>query len=338
MTTRLLSYALAALLTVAGCKDKPKDQTETKTDQIAMVKAPVFDADSAYRFIEQQIAFGPRVTNTVAHQRAGDYMMAKLKQYGFEVTVQNFSPTAWNGTRLNARNIIGSFNPQVAKRILLAAHWDSRPFADQDSVQANRTKPVLAANDAASGVAVLLEIARTIQQSKQKPTVGIDIIFFDAEDWGSGDKVSKDYEPKVGDQVDFMGFCLGSRYWANNPHKPGYSAYYGVVLDMVGAKGATFMKEGYSNQFAGEVVNNLWKTASQLGYSQQFVDQSTGPITDDHVALNLIAKIPTVDVVHYGVAGFFSGWHTTHDDLSMIDKGTLKAVGQTLVQALYNEQ
>lgn len=303
-----------------------------------MVKAPAFSADSAYQFIEQQIAFGPRVTNTPAHEKAGDYMIAKLKQYGFEVTVQNFTPTAWNGTRLNARNIIGSLNPQAAKRILLATHWDSRPFADQDSVEANHGKPVLAANDAASGVAVLLELARTIQASQQKPTVGVDIIFFDAEDWGNSDKASKDYEAKVGDQVDFVGFCLGSRYWANNLHKPGYSAYYGVLLDMVGAKGATFMKEGYSTQFAGEVVNNLWKTASQLGYSQYFVDQGTGPITDDHIAPNLIAKIPMVDVIHYGLSGFFPGWHTTHDDLSMIDKGTLKAVGQTLIQVLYNEQ
>lgn len=336
MTLKLIGYSLAALLAVAGCKSKPKQAEQS--DQIAMAKAPAFNADTAYRFIEQQIAFGPRVNNTPAHERAGDYMIAKLKQYGFEVTIQDFSPTVWNGTTLKARNIIGSLNPQAAKRILLATHWDSRPFADQDSVAANHTKPVLAANDGASGVAVLLEIARTIHASAQKPTVGVDIIFFDAEDWGNSDKVSKDYEPKVGEQVDFVGFCLGSRYWANHPHKPGYSAYYGVLLDMVGAKGATFMKEGYSTQFAAEVVNNLWQTASKLGYSQYFVDQAGGAITDDHIAPNLIAKIPTVDIIHYGLAGFFPGWHTTHDDLSMIDKGTLKAVGQTLVQALYNEQ
>ncbi len=338
MTTKLLRYSLAALVAVAGCKSKPKEQTATQADQLVMAKAPAFNADSAYRLIEQQVAFGPRVTNTPAHERAGDYMIAKLKEYGFVVTVQDFSPTVWTGAKLKARNIIGSYNPQAAKRILLATHWDSRPFADQDSVKTNHTKPVLAANDGASGVAVLRELARTIQQSQQKPTVGVDIIFFDAEDWGNSDKVSKDYEPKVGEQVDFVGFCLGSRYWANNPHKPGYSAYYGVLLDMVGAKGATFMKEGYSTQFAGEVVNTLWKTASQLGYSQYFVDQAAGPITDDHIAPNLIAKIPTVDIIHYGLTGFFPGWHTTHDDLSMIDKGTLKAVGQTLVQALYNEQ
>lgn len=337
MTLKFLGYSVAFLLTLGGCKTKPKDQTETQTDKIALVKAPAFNADSAYTYIEQQVAMGPRVTNTPAHQRAGDYMIAKLKQYGFTVTVQAFTPTAWDGTKLKARNIIGSLNPQATKRILLTTHWDSRPFADQDSVAANHTRPVPAANDGASGVGVLLELARTIQQSSQKPTVGIDIIFFDAEDWGNGEKAMGDKEAASGN-VDYLGFGLGSRYWAKNLHKPGYSAYFGVLLDMVGAKGATFMKEGYSMEYAPAVVNTIWQTASQLGYSQFFVDQRGGEITDDHIAPTLIAKIPMIDIIHLQTAGFFPGWHTTYDDMSYIDRGTLKAVGQTLVQTLYNEK
>ncbi len=326
-------------LAASSCKDKPKTSEGSQTPaQVTMNPAPAFNADSAFALIEQQVALGPRVPNTPAHVRGGDVLIALLKEYGCTVTVQDFQPTTWDGTKLRARNIIGSINPTAAKRILLATHWDSRPHADQDTTKAKQTQPVLAANDGASGVAVLLELARSIQQSAKKPTVGVDIMFFDAEDWGDGNKVSKDFEPKIGEQVDFVGFCLGSRYWASNPHKPGYTAFYGVLLDMVGAKGATFQREGYSMQFAPAVTTTLWQTASQLGYSQYFIGQTGSPITDDHLAPNLIAKIPMVDIIDYRPMGFFPGWHTAEDDMRYIDRATLKAVGQTLLQAVYNEE
>ncbi len=334
--TKLPLLVLLLALVAASCKDKPKQSDVTDT-QLTLVPAPAFNADSAYALIERQIALGARVPNTPAHVRGGDLLIALLKQYGCAVTVQDFQPTTWDGTKLRARNIIGSINPQAVKRILLTTHWDSRPHADEDSTKSKQTQPVLAANDGASGVAVLLELARTIQASAKKPTVGIDIVFFDAEDWGTG-KVHKDYESKIGEQVDFEGFCLGSRYWANNPHKPGYTAYYGVLLDMVGAKGATFPREGNSMQFAPDVTKTLWKTASQLGFSQYFIDQNGGAIIDDHLAPNLIAKIPVLDIIDYRPTGFFPGWHTAEDDLRYIDRPTLKAVGQTLVQALFNEE
>ena len=339
MTLKRL-IVVAFILIVFGCKSKQSNRTEGQdSQQLTMAKAPAFNADSAYAYIEQQVAFGPRVPNTSAHQKAGDYLIAKLKQFGLEVTVQAFTPTTWDGKKLNARNIIGSLNPQAAKRIVLTSHWDSRPFADQDSIAADQKKPVLAANDGASGVGVLLELAHAIQQAKEKPTVGIDIIFFDAEDWGNGEKAVNDKEKESGN-FDYIGFCLGSRYWAKNLHKPGYSAYYGVLLDMVGAKGATFAKEGNSMQFAPSVVNAIWQTASQLGYSQYFVDQQGGAITDDHIAPNLIAKIPMIDIIHTNAltGSFFHDWHTNDDDMDNIDRNTLKAVGQTLLQALYNEQ
>ncbi len=332
--------ALALLLAVSACREKPKQSDATQTaEQPAQVAAPAFNADSAYAYIDKQVAFGPRVPNTPAHVDAGNYLVAKLKQFGCTVTEQNFVATTWDGKKLNARNIIGSINPQATKRILLASHWDSRPHADNDPDAADQDKPVTAANDGASGVGVLLELARTIQEAQQKPGVGIDIIFFDAEDWGSGEKVKNDFETASGNQYDYLGFCLGSRYWAKNLHKPGYSAYYGILLDMVGAKGATFAKEGHSMQFAPTVVNNVWQTASQLGYSQYFVDTPGSAIVDDHVAPNTIAKIPMIDIIHtnIGTGGFFPAWHTAEDDMSNIDRATLKAVGQTVLQVLYNE-
>jgi hypothetical protein len=334
----IVAVSLTAL--TFACKSKEqRDNTET-SQQVTMATASAFNADSAYMYIEKQVAFGPRVPNTPAHVQAGNYLVSKLKQFGCEVTEQTFVATTWDGKKLNARNIIGSINPSATKRIVLASHWDSRPHADQDPDAADKNKAVTAANDGASGVGVLLELARTIQQAKDKPGVGIDIVFFDAEDWGSGEKVSGDYEEKSGNQYDYLGFCLGSRYWSKNLHKPGYSAYYGILLDMVGAKGATFAKEGWSMQFAPTVMNNVWQTASQLGYSQFFVDTPGSQITDDHIAPNTIAKIPMIDIIHtnVGTGGFFPGWHTAEDNMSYIDRSTLKAVGQTIMQVLYNEQ
>ncbi len=213
---------------------------------------------------------------------------------------------------------------------MLAAHWDSRPYSDQDSTR--KTLPVLGANDGGSGVGILLEVARTLHENQNKPDLGVDIFFFDAEDWGTTAGPSSD---------KYAGFCLGSRHWADNKHIPGYSAYFGILLDMVGAKGATFLKEGLSTQYANEVVRTVWNTASQLGYSNYFIDQAGPTITDDHVPVNEVAKIPMIDIIHTRMNDpsrtFFDDWHTTGDDMENIDPNTLKAVGQTLIQVLYNE-
>lgn len=338
--TKNFVYPFFLTLCLVSCKEKPKQSDATQTtEQPATVSAPAFNADSAYAYIDRQVKFGPRVPNTPAHVQTGNYLAATFKQFGCQVTEQNFTATTWDGRKWNARNVIASINPQSAKRIFISSHWDSRPIADNDSVPANRTKPVPAANDGASGVGVMLELARTIQAAKTKPTIGIDFICFDVEDLGDGDKATKDYEKESND-VDYLGYGLGSRYWSKHLHKPGYSAYYGILLDMVGAKGATFPKEGYSMQLAPSVVSTIWQTASRLGYSQYFVDMPGGQITDDHVAPNYIAKIPTVDIIHLNTqtGGFFPAHHTIADDMRYIDQGTLKAVGQTLLQVLYNEQ
>src|ERR687885_868916 len=248
MKNRTILYTLALIAALSACKTKDNKANESQTtEQPAIVSAPAFNADSAYLYIEKQLAFGPRVPNTPAHVRTAEYIADKFKQFGCDVTVQSFAATTWDGKKINARNIIGSINPQAGKRIFISSHWDSRPIADEDSVAANKTKPVPSANDGASGVAVMLELARSIQQAKTKPNIGIDFICFDVEDLGNGEKAVRDFEKESGD-IDYVGFALGSRYWAKNPHKPGYTAYYGVLLDMVGGKGATFLKEGYSMQ------------------------------------------------------------------------------------------
>lgn len=319
------------VLTLLCCNSKQSSTEQTTNSETAttMVKAPLFSGDSAYAYVEKQVKFGPRVPNSAAHTRCGDYLVAELKRLGCTVTEQTFTATHYDGRKLNARNIIGSINPQATKRILLASHWDSRPVADEDPT--NKTGPIDGANDGASGVGVLLEVARTLQQAAQKPGVGVDFIFFDVEDGGNS-AVAKD---------KFTGFCLGSQYWAANKHVPGYSAYFGVLLDMVGAKGATFPKEAFSNQYANEVTRMIWNTASQLGYSSYFVEQDGAAITDDHLPVNETAKIPMVDIIHLQLNNpqktFFDDWHTHEDDMRNIDPNTLKAVGQVLVQVLYQE-
>jgi len=324
-----LCLLLLAVFSIYSCKTKESSE-QTDEQAPALVKSPEFNADSAYSFVKKQVDFGPRVPNTKPHVTCGDYLVATLKKYGMQVTEQKFVAKTYDGKELNARNIIGSYNPKAAKRILLTSHWDSRPFADQDSLE--KTKPVPAANDGASGVGILLEIARTLSLQTAKPEIGVDIIFFDAEDWGNSEEAG---------EMEYSGFCLGSQHWAANKHLPDYTAYFGVLLDMAGAKGATFFKEGYSVQMAEGVVREVWNTASRLGYNNYFIDENGSAITDDHLPVNKVAHIPMIDIIHTRQNNlsktFFDQWHTTHDTMENIDPKTLKAVGQTLVQVIYQE-
>jgi glutaminyl-peptide cyclotransferase len=338
MKTQRISLILLAIFVLSGvavyfksCQSSPSTES-TSTDEVAITlnPSPDFKADSAYAYVKAQVDFGPRVPNTKAHKACGEYLVAKLKQFGCEVISQDFVATKYDGTKMNARNIIGSINPNASKRILLAAHWDSRSVADKDTKD---TKTAIdGANDGGSGVGVLLEIARAIQQAQQKPNVGIDIIFFDVEDHGEPEDFKGNPSP--------TSWALGSQYWAANKHKENYTAYYGILLDMVGAKGAVFPHEGTSMQYAPMIVRNIWDIASRLGYSTIFIDAEGGGLSDDHTAVNEIGKIQMIDIVelHPNDPKTFGSYHHTHNDnMSIIDKNTLKAVGQTVLSTLYQE-
>lgn len=337
MKTNRIALFLLAIFVFSGvavyvksCQDKSSESTESTVEESALLPAPAFNADSAYTFVDKQVSFGPRVPNTAAHKACADWLEAKLKQFGCEVTTQDFVATMYNGKKLQARNIIGTINPLATKRILLTAHWDSRSIADKDTI--NKKSAIDGANDGGSGVGVLLELARSIQQATQKPNVGVDIIFFDAEDTGE----PEDFNGTHGQNS----WCLGSQYWAANKHKKDYTAYYGILLDMVGAKGAIFPHEGSSMQFAPMIVKNIWDIASRLGYSTQFIDVDGGGLVDDHVPVNEIAKIQMIDIIELrpNDAKTFGAYHHTHgDNMSVIDKNTLKAVGQTVLTVLYQE-
>lgn len=281
-----------------------------------------FSADSAYSYIERQVSFGPRVPNTPAHAKTGDWLVAELNRHGAKVLEQKARLKAFDGTVLNARNIFASFNPEAKNRVLLLAHWDCRPWADQDADPDKRKLPVDGANDGASGVGVLLEIAR--QLSLDPIDKGIDILFVDAEDWG--------------EDGDDDSWALGTRYFANNPPVKDYSPQYAILLDMVGGDGATFCREYFSEQAAPNVSEAVWQTASKLGYGEIFINKMGSAVMDDHVEL-IKTGIPAIDIIEYrleGSSGFNPRWHTSKDNLEGISKKTLDAVGTTLLAFIRN--
>ena len=297
--------------------------TTTATAETKPEKTIDFNADSAYQYVKQQCDMGPRVPGTPAHEQCAQWLAALLRQWCDTTIVQPAQVTTFDGKTLHIKNIIGSFNPAAADRILVLAHWDCRPWADNDPDETCRQQPVMGANDAASGVGVMLELARVLSQNR--PEVGVDLLMVDAKDWGTdGDEDS---------------WALGTQYWASNPHVPGYQANFGILLDMVGTRGARFSQEFFSLQYAQGVVNLVWDTAAKAGFGNLFVAQQGGAITDDHVMVNRIAGIPCIDIIDMrpeSKTGFFDGWHTTHDTLDQIDPATLRAVGQTVANVILN--
>ena len=298
---------------------------------------PVFNADSAYAFTKAQCDFGPRNMNSRGHDLCGEWIVNKFREYGCKVTTQRANLTGYDGTTLRSCNIMASINPEATTRILLCAHWDSRPWADNDPDQSNWKKPIIAANDAASGVAVMLELARIINYGKAekalRPQLGVDFVCFDAEDWGTPQWAD------VPDDAD--SWALGAQYWSKNLPQ-GYEARYGILLDMVGGVGAQFFQEGISLQYAPEIVKKVWRSAREVGFGSYFPKRMGGMVTDDHVPVNRYAKIPTIDIIPFypdcKQSGFGPTWHTLADNMENIDRNTLRAVGQTLVQVIYKEQ
>ncbi|MBR5159485.1 MAG: M28 family peptidase [Bacteroidaceae bacterium] len=320
---------LTVLFMALSCGGR-KANTATST---ATVETPQFCADSAYNYIKAQTDFGPRVPNTKAHDDCGIWLGAKLSSFGADkVYFQEFDAKTFDGNTLKCQNIIGSFNVGQPTRIILCSHWDSRPWADNDPDPANWMKPVDAANDGASGVGVILEIARQMQ--KQAPEIGVDCIFLDAEDWGPGETYQGN------DSEKWWG--LGTQYWAKHPHVEGYRARYAILLDMVGGKGAVFCREGYSIKYGRPIVEKVWSAAGKLGFGSIFPPVNGGYVTDDHYYINTMAKIPAIDIVPYlpncMESSFGPTWHTTHDNIDNIDKKVLEAVGKTLIQVIYNEK
>lgn len=316
----LVSFVLVLLITASCSQEDAERLNFEKKGRMV----PVFNVDSAYHFVEQQVRFGPRNPNSEGHEKTRDYLLKKLRQYAGARSVfsQQFTHVGYESDTLRLSNIIAAFNPQSSDRIMLCAHWDTRPRGEEDQEQPDQ--PILGADDGGSGVGVLLELARLM--SSHSPDIGVDIILFDGEDYGKSGSLEQ--------------YFLGSRYWANNPPVPGYKPRFGILLDMVGGANARFPKERYSVQYAPALVNEIWSIAEEKGYGDIFVDEPGTFISDDHVVINRILSIPTIDVIRHQPGTedvvFAPYWHTQDDDMDVISKETLQAVGEVMAELIYN--
>lgn len=330
----MIALLIVALIAGAAFNFLPSNKADvSETEEIEKVQpvGPDFNADSAYIYLQKQCDFGPRTMNSTAHDKCEKWIIQKFEQYGCKVTTQKATLNGYDGTPLRSTNIMASYNPEATTRIMFCAHWDCRPWADNDPDSTNWHKPIIAANDAASGVGVMIELARILKGSGLE--LGVDFVCFDAEDYGTPQWFEGE-DP--GDT-----WALGAQYFANNLPE-GYAPRYGILLDMVGGVGAKFYREGMSMQYAPAIVKKVWNAARQVGYGSYFPKADGGMITDDHIPVNQTANIPCIDVIPYypdcAQSSFGPTWHTIADNMDNIDKNTLKAVGQTMVQVLFTEK
>lgn len=319
---------IALSFLVFACNEKPSgDQNQEKgqdtAQEVKSEKPADFNADSAYAYVKAQVDLGPRYPGSKGWSACYKYLVTFMKSKADTVYLPVSTARTYDGKTIPVQNIIAVFNPKASKRVLLCAHWDTRPYADQDVV--DKDKPILGANDGASGVGILMEMASQIK--KDKPDYGIDIIFFDAEDWGDNSGMVEN------------SFCLGSQDWGRNLHVKGYKADFGVLLDMVGAPNALFGFEGYSLNMAQNYLAKVWNAAYNLGYGNYFKSFQRGAVTDDHFYVMKATNIPMIDIIdtdpstdsHFG-----KYWHTHGDNMEAIDKKTLMAVGHTLMSVIRN--
>lgn len=327
-----LAGLLAASLLVIGCGSEGGHDPVPEKVNTPLPPAPAFHADSAYAHVARQVAFGPRVPGSAGHRACGDWLVAELRRHGGQVYEQVGKVTAYNGQPVPLRNIIASWRPDAKERLLLLAHWDTRPYADKDHQR--QFDPIDGANDGASGVGVLLEIARHLNDLPSE--LGIDIFLTDVEDMGEPNGAMG-----ADDANSIKSWCLGSQYWVKNPHVPGYKARYGILLDMVGAKGSVFPREAWSMRYAPHVVNKVWRKAADLGHGDRFPLEVRGHVgIDDHVIVNQGLNIPTIDIIAYDetTQAFPASWHTHADNLDDISKETLEAVGATVLHVVWEER
>lgn len=319
-----LSFLIVAAL-FSSCK------SNKQVEEVLNPVGPAFIADSAMAYCQAQCDFGPRTMNSKAHDLCEEWIINKFKGFGLEVETQKADLTGWDGTKLHSTNIIAHFNPQAERRILICAHWDSRPWADNDPDSTNWRKPVLAANDGASGVGVMLEVARLLQNDTTL-AIGVDLVCFDAEDYGTPQWAEKNEDSE-------NTWALGAQYWAKNLPE-NYKPQFGILLDMVGGQGAKIYQEQNSIRYAASIVDKVWSAARHAGFSSVFANEVGGGVTDDHIPVNE-AGIPTIDIIPFypdcSQSSFGPTWHTINDDMEHLDSNTLKAVGQTLIQVIYSE-
>ena len=298
---------------LTGCPSAGSDTNAQPATASAQSVAPKISGDSAYEHIKTQVAFGPRVPNTAGHRAQLAWMREYLAERADTVIVQFWTHTTAKGTELQLTNLFARINADAPDRVLLLAHWDTRPTADEDRDEARRDQPIDGANDGASGTALLLEMANVM--AKNAPPIGVDILLVDAEDYGPGE------------------MYLGAKFFAANV-APGYRPLYGILVDMIADKNPRYPVESNSKELAGEVVERVWRTAEQLGYGNYFRRSSQGAIEDDHMPLNR-AGIRTIDIIDFEYGSGNEFWHTSQDVLENTSPRGLEIVGTVLLELIY---
>ena len=320
MKSRYLIIIVLLFTGFLSCKQDNKEKAEVPVKIRTKATVPAVNSDSAYFFIEKQLSFGVRVPGTDGHIKTKDWIISKMKYYGASVEVQEFKSNFLNKKDIPSYNIIAKINPDIQQRIALFAHWDTRLIAEKDADQSKKDKPIPGAVDGASGVAGLLEIARLV---KDHPIdLGIDFVFFDAEDQG--------------DDTSNLTWCQGSQFWSKSVVNQKTKPEFGILLDLIGAKNATYSKEEYSAKMAGSVQKKVWELAAVMGKGNLFINAPIGAITDDHYYVNTIADIPCIVIIETKPSGYFSDYHHTHNDnITAIDKNNLAAVIQVVMAVAY---
>lgn len=317
----------AFVLVLVQCQptEKPKASANSKDEQAKLhIKVPSFNRDSAFYNVEKQLEFGPRRPNTDAHIACKNWLINTFDRHGLHVSVQEFNATTYFDEKMKGFNIIAQYKPELEKRLMISAHWDTRFQAEKEQNEVLKKEPILGADDGGSGVAVIMEMARLL--ADQNIPIGVDFVLFDLEDQGESSS------------MDVNSWCLGSQYWAKNPHISKFK--FGINLDMVGSKGAVFKQEAYSLRYAPGIVSKVWQWGKRLGYGHYFSDARVGGITDDHYFVNLSGVGPMINIIYttreYG-GTFGSHWHTHDDDLDVIDRNVMKAVGQVVLNVIFKE-
>ncbi len=308
--------ALSMIVLFSACDFSCKGEAH-KTNPISPSHSLKFDEDFSYAQILAYEKFGPKVPGSSAHEKAGDWIVQMMKQFGMNVLEQKATSSGHDGKPVPIRNIFAQHRPDLKTRILLSAHWDNRPFADQDHL--HPSKPVPGVNDGGSGVSILMTIAKTLHESNWEG--GVDFAFWDAEDGGV--------------HTNPRSYCLGSQYWAFHPIPNDYSAKFGINFDMVGRKGSVFPIEAYSYLKAPQIIKDLKDAAQKIGYQDYFPDYRIGPVVDDHYFVSEVRGFPMIDLIYMTEDGKFSPeWHTLSDTSEFISRDVMKAVGQTTLQLI----
>ena len=315
MRYRTPLLAMTLTLALSSCDFSCRGKTQSKGE------LPKFDENNAYAQILAYEKFGPKVPGTDAHVKGGDWIVSELKKTSTRILEQKSEAKTFDGKTIPIRNIIAQINPDAKERYLFSAHWDNRPFADEDPNPKFRNTAVPGVNDGGSGVVILLGVAKALSQKAL--SIGVDLAFFDAEDWGTPSNEES--------------YCLGTQYWAKNPVPANYKAKFGINYDMVGRMGSIFPVESYSGEKAPEVIAKLQAAAKKLGYADLFPNTRTGYVVDDHVYLMAGLGFPVMDLIYMDQGRFPPEWHTHSDTSEFISRDILKAVGQTTLQMLWDQ-